>query len=1016
MKNRLLSVTILMLTFLLENRINAQDFSWKYTDNDLMVELKYPTQTLYASFSFSTEDQLLITGTIKGFASKNTNRLPVKSLFKENTDGVVLSTGKAKVNIDKSTQLISIVRLPNDLLWKGKLGIAPHPETKKPTIQITAVDCSDEHYFGLGERLNGFDQKGKQIIMELDDAWSRSNEMAYKAIPFYMSSRNYGVLVNSPERIIFDMGKNQTDQTSITLPGLEVEYVFFASNSPLTVMEQYTGITGKSPVIPGWSLEPWLSRRGPAGWVDTMYPRQELDQMEQNGQHIGVILWEGIRHQFLKDQEFSAYDLVNYWHDKGMKVVFWDRTGQIEDTPENLKKYKYDQKPVKKYFIRDGQGEPIKVGPKGEIANPDLNKRAFVYIDTSNPEAMEWYFKNKYALKVKSDNGKSGPNGYNLDGVKIDFSELLPKDLSDYKVYKPTPGIANVHAVSFSEQTMEWLQTVKPEGGITWTRGGGLGLQRGGVFWNGDRSRNLSQLKGTVSSLLSVSVSGLAYAGHDLGGYMRGNDAEVEETYIRGVQFATFSPFFHDHGSAQSPREQNRYGRENYAFYSRVRYNLLPYLEELIEDASVRGWPMMRPLFYYHPEDATSWTIDDEYYLGKEILVAPILSKGTSRVVYLPTGNWVDLWTNERYKGNSQILVNKALNRIPVFVRENAILPLALNENLEIGGDFLHKDKNDLRIIYKLLGLKNGVYSLPKNNEGLSSLKVTKDGRVLLKFENINEDFGVIIPNAIPTAIHLNNKELLAADANFGKQKQGWKYDPSSSELKIKIEAVKGLSEYEIELIGLPSDELAFVEGAEIAEVPQPNVPNIVSVEGWNESVDIVFDKDDALGERYIINYGSLNGGVRQSRVVLNYGNKVTIGGLKNGEKYIFRVWAETQLHKSLETDWFVAVPTGDKNTIFQYSGSGLFIDANHSSDKSIAEDGSKKYSFSIDSDRASTVKVWVQLNKYITHHDYNKWYETTTKTLNKTDVIEVDVPENHTLNRIFIAPEGETPFFNDEF
>lgn len=1014
MGNQLLRNTVFTTLLLFVCLVNAQDFSAKYENNTLKIESKYPTESLYLYFSFIDVDQLKINGGTSNTKRKGNPSISVD--FKENEKELVLRTSKIKLAIEKSTRLISVVRLPNEVIWQGTFSLAPHPETKEQVLQVKSIGSLEEHFFGLGERLNGFDQKGKRVIMEIDDAWGRSNGKAYKAVPFYMSSRKYGLLVNSSERIIFDMAKESPDQALIIMPGKEIECFLFANDSPLQIMEDYTDITGKSPVIPNWSLEPWLSRRSHAGWTNTSYAKLELDQMENNGQHIGVILWEGIKHQFLKEQELSAYDLVNYWHDKNMKVVFYDRTGQITDTPENLEKYKYDDPSVKKYFLRDENGDLIKVG-LGAIANPDADSKAYVYIDPTNPKAMDWWFQKNYEQKVMSDNGKSGPNGYNLDGIKIDFSELLPKDLKGYKTHKPAPGIANFHAVIFAEKVNDWLQKVKPEGGITWTRGGGLGLQRGGVFWNGDRIRNMSQLKGTISSLLAVSVSGLAYAGHDLGGYMRGDDPEAEETYIRGVQFTTFSPFFHDHGSAQAPREQNRYGRENYGFYTRVRYNILPYLQGLMLDAVQRGWPIMRPLFFYYPDDPQTWLLEDEYFLGKNLLIAPIVSKGTSRTVYLPEGNWIDFWTNESFKGNSQILVNKPLNQIPVFVREKAILPLALNENLEIGGEFNHKNKNKLRNTYKLFGLESGTSILPAGEDKQSTLKINKsNGKVSLRLDGMDKDFALIIPNMRPSSIKVNNTIISEIDKNFKQSGQAWKYDSSSSELKIKIETKNNISSYEIELLELPITDISFKVGANVAEISQPKTPNIVSIEAWSESVDIIFDKEDALDEKYIISYGKLGGSIRPNRASLNYGDKITIDGLDNGKMYFFRFWAENQLYRSLETDWFLMTPTNKKKPKHSYVGKGLFIKANHFSEKSVDDDGSKTFTFSVETDYQASVKIWVQLNKFSTHHDYDKWYETSDKTLNGSDTIEIEVPANHKLSRIFIAPEGETPFFNDGF
>lgn len=1017
MKKILLQSLISALLLLMCSTLFAQKLNGRFNNNTLILRQQLEKEICYSSIRFITPDQINISSGFQKSNSLAPESNTFQPLFLESEEELILKSDVVRLSINKNTQEITIVRLPNEVLWKGKLAVGRHPDNDDQILELISDISADEHFYGLGERLNGFDQRGKRVIMQLSDAWSRSNDLAYKAIPFYMSSRNCGFLVNTAERVIFDMGKESPNEAKIIMPGKAIEFIAFANSSPLNVMEQFTNITGKSPLIPNWSLEPWLSRRGHAGWTNTKYCQQEMDQLEEHGYRFGVVLWEGLRRQFSKDQQPSAYDLVDYWHGKGMKAVFWDRTGQIQETPENKLKYKYDQEPVKSYFIRDKENKLVRVGSKGGTVNPDSGKSAFIYIDPTNPEAMEWWFENIYAQKILSDNGKSGPNGYNLDGIKIDFSELFPSYLQGYKTHIPTPGIANVHAVKFTEAVNKWLATVKPDGGITWGRGGGIGIQRGGVFWNGDRMRNFAQLKGTVSSLLSVSVSGLAYAGHDLGGYMKGDDPEAAETYIRGVQFATFSPLFHDHGSVQAPREQNKYGRENYAFYTRVRYNLMPYLSGLISDANKYGWPMMRPLFFYHPNDKKAWDIDDEYYLGKDLLVAPILTKGTSRIVYLPAGSWVDFWTHEEFKGNTEIVVNKDLNRIPVFVRKNAILPLALNEELEVGGMFNHSDKNKLRVTYNFARLENGTAILPTNSAEEIIVNIQKkNDSCKLTFSNVTNDFAFKMPNTIPAKIKINGKSIVVNADNFKNQKQAWKYDSKSLELKVKVEAKEGISDYVVELVGIANNTIELPNGKTIATITRPELPKIVSIESWNESVDIVFDKDDNLGERYIIGYGLDESLTADNRYHLNLGNKVTITGLQNNRKYYFRVWAENQFYRSIETDWYPVIPTSEKKPINKYTGKGIFIQANHFSAKEVTDGGTETYRFDVETQSPETVKIWIELDQHRTHHDYNKWYELREKELQRNDSIRIEVPSVHNLTRIFIAPEGETPFFHEGF
>jgi len=359
------------------------------------------------------------------------------------------------------------------------------------------------------------------------------------------------------------------------------------------------------------------------------------------------------------------------------------------------------------------------------------------------------------------------------------------------------------------------------------------------------------------------------------------------------------------------------------------------------------------------------------------LLVAPILTKGTSRIVYLPAGSWVDFWTNEEFKGNTEIVVNKDLNRIPVFVRKNVILPLALNEDLEVGGMFQHSNKNKLRVTYNFACLENGTTILPTNTSDKTVITVRKNtGSTTLTFSGVKDDFAIKMPNTIPAEIKINGVLIMACTANFKNQKQAWKYDTESLELKIKGETKEGVSEYVVELIGIANNTIALLPGKTIADIARPQLPKIVSIEPWNESVDIVFDKVDKLGERYVIGYGLGRNETATNRYDLNFGNKVTITGLRNNRKYYFRVWAENQFYRSLETDWYPVVPTSDKKPVNTYSGKGVFVQSNHFTEKEVSDNGTKTYRFDVESNTPTVVKIWIELNQHRTHHDYNKWYE----------------------------------------
>jgi len=366
------------------------------------------------------------------------------------------------------------------------------------------------------------------VVMEISDAYVEEGSRTYKAIPFFISSARYGLLVNSALPVVYNLGNKSKDFYSFENPDNEIDYFIFTNKDPLTIIQQYTEVVGKPRLVPKWSLEPWLSRRGMTGWDSTITAEADVDMLLDNGYPLGVILWEGIRGQFGKKQTPDMHTLSNKWHTQGLKQVFWSLEGHMPTNSDVIKNADPD------YFIRNSDSTFSIGGFRGGHA----------YIDPTNPDAMKWWIKTFYEPYISGGDNRSVPGHANLDGVKIDFCELFPKYTAPLLMKKEVKGIENEHAVLFSEQIYDWLQQVKPEGGITWVRGGGLGIQRVGFVWGGDRRRTFSQFRGTVSASLSLAVCGVALAGYDLGGYIGGNSPDAREVYIRGAQYFCIQSVF----------------------------------------------------------------------------------------------------------------------------------------------------------------------------------------------------------------------------------------------------------------------------------------------------------------------------------------------------------------------------------------------------------------------------------------------------------------------------------------
>jgi len=228
---------------------------------------------------------------------------------------------------------------------------------------------------------------------------------------------------------------------------------------------------------------------------------------------------------------------------------------------------------------------------------------------------------------------------------------------------------------------------MRPEGGICWARGGGIGAQRYPYIWCGDQLREFRFLKAILSAILSSGLSGIPFMCHDLAGYMPTRDPELNDekkVFIRGTELACFTVNMETHGTVTRPYDFPPDVVSIYRFYSKVHYALIPYLIEQARISCSTGVPLVRHLYLEFPEDKKAREIEDEYMLGDGLLVAPVLEDTDRRDIYIPEGRWRDLWENKEFVGPYELSAYPApLERIPVFVScysESAVLDKVIED------------------------------------------------------------------------------------------------------------------------------------------------------------------------------------------------------------------------------------------------------------------------------------------------------------------------------------------------
>lgn len=562
------------------------------------------------------------------------------------------------------------------------------PETGE--IQTTKLRRSEvETYYGFGEKAFAeMSRDGKYIVNWNTDTFSYpiGTDPIYESIPFFYAlshGKSYGLFFNNTYRTYFDMGKTSPERYTFGSAGGELDYFVFtggAEHSPKNVMASYADLTGKTPLPPIWALGNQQSR-----W--SYYPESRVREIATG---------------FRKNKIPADVIYLDIDYMDGYRVFTWDKK-RFPDPKKMVADLKADGfktvliidpgiKVDENYSVyKDGQRNGIFVkNPDGSELNRDVWPQAAAFPDFTDPKARGWF-----GAQYKGDveDGIAGFwNDMNEPGVfmnaKTEKPEVLHHPAKTFPLGIPHKGDGfpgthdryhNVFGMQMARSTFEGVSKLRPEARpFVLTRAGFAGVQRYSAVWTGDNYASWDHMALSIPMLANLSVSGVPFVGCDVGGF---NDMPSGELYARWLQAAALTPFFRSHSVGWvGNKEPWEYGDE----FTRInrqtvelRYRFLPYLYTLFREHERSGAPVMRPVWYEFPKDEMTYLISDQYMVGSDVMVAPVVKQGTvSREVYLPAGaDWVNWWTGEKFEGGKAQKVDAPIDRLPIFVRVGAVIP-----------------------------------------------------------------------------------------------------------------------------------------------------------------------------------------------------------------------------------------------------------------------------------------------------------------------------------------------------
>ncbi|KAJ5375230.1 Aldolase-type TIM barrel [Penicillium concentricum] len=517
-----------------------------------------------------------------------------------------------------------------------------------------------EKVYGLGERFGPLVKNGQTVDIWNEDGGT-SSELAYKNIPFYISSKGYGVFVNHPGKVSLEVQSERTTRVNISVPGEEIEYFVVYGATPKDILNRYTALTGRPALVPSWSYNLWLTTS-----FTTNYDEETvtgfLDGFRDRDIPLGVFHFDCF---WMKSYQWCDFDFdsemfpdalgyLKRLKERGLRISVWINPYIAQASPLFAEGKKNG------YFIKRTDGS---------VWQWDMWQAGMAVVDFTNPAACDWY--NAHLERLME---------MGVDSFKTDFAERIPVKGVQYHNGADPERMHNYYALLYNKVVYETLSKgVGRNQGLLFARSTAPGGQAYPVHWGGDCESTFEAMAESLRGGLSLMLSGYIFWASDIGGF---EGTPPPALYKRWVQFGLMSTHSRLHGSS-SFRVPWIYGEDcSDVLRDCVKRKILltPYILQEALKGHGNGTPLMRPLFLEFPDDLNTYAVDTQYMFGPNLLIAPVFTEEGEVTFYVPessddeAGKWISWFDHSKsYESGRWYTETHDFDTMPILIRPGSV-------------------------------------------------------------------------------------------------------------------------------------------------------------------------------------------------------------------------------------------------------------------------------------------------------------------------------------------------------